>query len=103
MALLDSDERKILLGVGIGIAGLSLMRQILPAFGGLGRPLAKAAIKSGIGFYEKGRETLARMTEVVEDLAAEARHEMDQEARSHAAATPPPAPPESAGPAHGEA
>ena len=43
------------------------------------RPLARAAIKSGLLFLNKSRETVAEMGEVVEDLVAEARAEIDEE------------------------
>ncbi len=84
MALFDSNERKVLLGAGIGIVGLSVVRQVLPAFAGLGRPLAKATIKSGLKLYDRSRESMARMVEVFEDLSAEAREEMRQPIRPEA-------------------
>jgi Protein of unknown function (DUF5132) len=43
-------------------------------------------IKSGILLYEKGRETVAEFGEVVEDLVAEARAEI-QEAHAASATT----------------
>ena len=103
MALIDKDERKILLGVGIGMAGLTLLRQVLPSFGGLGRPLAKAAIKSGINFYDKSRESLSRFAEVMEDLAAEARQEIADERRATAGPVPVPPPVPSGEPSNGGA
>ena len=58
----------------------------LAALSGVGRPLARAVIKSGIILYEKGRETAAEFGEVMEDLVAEARAEI-QQAQTTAATT----------------
>lgn len=78
MALLNGNERKILLGISIGVASASLARGIGSAFRGLGRPMLKATVKSGILLFDKGRESLAQFKEVIEDLAAEARAEIDE-------------------------
>lgn len=84
MALLDDilkgDAGK---GLAIGLGAALLAPVALAAMAGIARPLARAAIKSGIIVYEKGRETLAEFGEVMEDLAAEARAELEQ---SHGAA-----------------
>lgn len=85
MALLDDDQRKILIGVGIGVVTASLLRGIAPAFRGVGRPLARAGIKSGITLMEKGREKFAHLSEVFEDLVAEVKAELETEAREAAA------------------
>lgn len=85
MSLFDDDQRKVLLGVAIGAVGIGIVRGVAPAFRGAGRPLAKATIKSGMTLYEKGRERFARWGEVFEDLVAEARSELDEEARQSAA------------------
>lgn len=69
-------------GLAIGLGAAILAPVALAVLSGAGRPLARAAIKSGILVYEKGRETVAEFGEVMEDLAAEARAEIEQ---SHAA------------------
>jgi polyhydroxyalkanoate synthesis regulator phasin len=43
-------------------------------------------MKLGVTLYEKGNETVAEATEVVEDLIAEAKAEMARAGRSGAAA-----------------
>lgn len=63
--------------IGIGVALLAPV--VLPVLAKAGRPLARAAIKSGMLLYEKGRETVAEMGEVVEDLVAEAQAEIEEE------------------------
>jgi hypothetical protein len=81
MGLFNEEERKILIGVGMGLAAAGLIRSSVPAFRGMGRPLAKATIKSGLNLFDKGREKLAQFGEVFEDLVAEARAELEEEAR----------------------
>ncbi|MDX1656282.1 MAG: DUF5132 domain-containing protein, partial [Candidatus Competibacteraceae bacterium] len=66
-------------GVAIGAAAATVATVLAPALAGVGRPFARAAIKSGIIFYEKSRETVAEMAEMVDDLVAEARAELEQE------------------------
>jgi hypothetical protein len=82
MAILEKDERKILLGIGIGLGAGLLIKSLAPAFQGMGRPVAKAAIRGGIGRFDAGRETLARWRETWEDLIAEVRAEMEEVAKA---------------------
>lgn len=63
------------LAVGVGVAILAPV--IAPVIASVGKPLAKSVIKSGILFYEKGRETVAELGEVFDDLVAEARVELE--------------------------
>lgn len=65
-------------GVAIGIGAALLAPIVLPALAGIAKPLARAAIKAGIIAYEKGREAAAEFGEVMEDLVAEARAELEQ-------------------------
>jgi hypothetical protein len=58
----------VLTGVGLSLAAAFL----LPRWG---RPAAKATIKGGMAAYETASETLARLRETVEDIAAEAAFE----------------------------
>lgn len=94
-----APKAKVLFGFGMGIAAAGLAREVLPAFRGLGRPLAKAAVKSGLMLWDRGRVRLAQMGETLEDLTAEARAELELEAR--AASTEPAAASAAAG-AEGE-
>lgn len=72
--LLQAESAK---GLAIGIGAAVLVPVILPAVAALARPIARAAIKTGIIVYEKGREAVAEMGEVVEDLIAEARADLE--------------------------
>ena len=75
----------VLTGLGLSLAAAL----VLPRWG---RPAAKATIKGGMAAYESASETLARLRETLEDIAAEAaferavEHEMVSEAERAAAA-----------------
>ena len=77
--LLKGDSGK---GLAIGIGAAILVPVAFAVLSGAARPVARAAVKSGILLYEKGREKAAEFGEVMDDLAAEARAEIEQ---SHAA------------------
>jgi hypothetical protein len=81
MALFDFDDeqRSLLIGIGVGVATAILVKGVGPAFRGVGRPLAKASIRSGILMADKTREMLAHMREDYEDLVAEVRAEMQEQ------------------------
>jgi hypothetical protein len=65
-------------GIAIGIGVAILAPLLLPTVAKAARPLARAAIKSGLLLFEKGRETAAELGEVMEDLLAEAQAEIEQ-------------------------
>lgn len=71
-----------MIAAGVGVAVLAPV--LAPIIAGAARPLARAAIKTGIIMYEKGREAVAEVGEVFDDLVAEARAELEQ---NHAAQT----------------
>lgn len=79
MALADDlmkNKAGLAIAAGIGVAVLAPV--LLPIIAGAARPLARAAIKTGIIMYEKGREAAAEVGEVFDDLVAEARAEIQQ-------------------------
>src|SRR5262245_46120527 len=80
MHMAQSGNMRLLLGVGIGFALAGAARQFAPAFRGLGRPLAKAAIKGTLSLFDQGRLQVAELRETIEDLTAEARAELATEA-----------------------
>ena len=61
------------LAMGMGLAILA------PAAIPLVKPLAKAAIKSGVSFYEKTKGAIAETGEVIGDIIAEAKSEVAAE------------------------
>lgn len=79
MALLDDIFKgNITAGLAIGIGAAVLAPVMLPVLASVAKPLAKAAIKSGFILYEKGKEAVAEMSEMVEDVVAEARSELSE-------------------------
>ena len=77
MAILGNGLKgNIVTGLAIGIGVAVLAPVIIPAASRVVKPLAKAAIKGGVSFYEKGREVMAEAMEVIEDLVAEAKSEL---------------------------
>lgn len=72
----------IVTGLAIGIGTIVLAPVVIPVLAGVTKPLAKAAIKGGIILFEKGREAFAEVGEVMEDLVAEAKSEMQQMAEA---------------------
>ncbi|MBV2089444.1 MAG: DUF5132 domain-containing protein [Candidatus Thiodiazotropha sp. (ex Ctena orbiculata)] len=72
--LLSSEITK---GFALGVGVVLLTPLVLAALSGVARPASRAALKTGILLYEKGRETAAEIGEVVDDLVAEARYELE--------------------------
>jgi hypothetical protein len=68
----------IVTGLAIGIGSSILAPVVVPILASVVKPMAKAAIKGGFLLYQKGREVAAETQEVVEDLVAEARAELEE-------------------------
>jgi Protein of unknown function (DUF5132) len=79
MAILEDGQRTLIVGVISGIAAAGVVKYFAPVFGDTGRPLLKGLIKAGLMTYETSRERLAQAGEVIEDLLAEVRAELDVE------------------------
>ena len=75
--------------IAIGLGAAILAPVLLPALAKVAKPLGRAAIKAGILAYEKGKETVAEMGEVFDDLVAEAKAELEQS--GHHVVSPAPA------------
>jgi hypothetical protein len=77
-------------GVGLGIVAAEVLKDVLPAFRGLGRPLLKATVKSGLMLAQDSRLKLAEFRQILTEVAAEAKTELAREesevppARPHA-------------------
>ena len=67
----------VLTGLAIGIGVAVLAPVVLPVLAGVAKPLAKAAMKSGLLLYNKSKEVVAEIGEVTEDLWAEAKTETE--------------------------
>jgi hypothetical protein len=79
MAIFNSGT-KIAFGFGLGIVAAEVVKQILPEFQGLGRPLLKATVKSALMLARDGRTRLAEFQETLADVTAEAKTELDRAA-----------------------
>jgi hypothetical protein len=79
MAVLNTEGRSLFVGALIGGAAVALARGVSPAVGEVARPLAKAIIRLGMTGGERGLELYGRLTETVEDLAAEVVAERSSE------------------------
>ncbi len=66
-------------GLAVGAAAVLLAPVVLPVIGGVFKSLTKAGIKGGLIMYERGKLAVAEARETFDDLAAEARAEMDEE------------------------
>jgi hypothetical protein len=75
----DVFKGNIVMGLAIGVGAAVLGPVVLPVLAQAAKPLAKAAIKAGMVLYEKGKETVAELGEVVEDIVAEAKAEVAEE------------------------
>lgn len=81
MAQLDNFLRGDLMkGVAIGLGVAVLVPAAIIALAPVIRPMARSTMKAGILAYEKAREAVAEMGEVVDDLVAEVQEEL-QDAR----------------------
>lgn len=79
MAIQDLIPRgNLWTGVAIGV-GLLAAPVVLPVIAGAARPVIKAVLKGGFMFYEKGREMVAEVSEMAEDLLEEAKAEVESE------------------------
>lgn len=61
--------------LALGVGAVILAPTVLP----LMKPFAKAAIKSGVSFYEKTKGAIAETGEVIGDIVAEAKAEVAAE------------------------
>jgi hypothetical protein len=66
-------------GIAIGIGSAILAPIVIPILAQSSKSLTKTAIKEGLLLYEKSKEAMAEMTEVFEDIVAEAKAELAQE------------------------
>jgi hypothetical protein len=77
MALSDMIPKgNLWTGIALG-AGLLVAPVVIPAIAGAARPLLKAVIKGGYMVFEQGRETVAEIYEMVEDIVEEAKAEVE--------------------------
>jgi hypothetical protein len=78
-------KSNLAVGITAALAATVLAPVLVPIIAAAGRPVAKSLVKGGVILYEKGRETVAGAGEVMEDLIAEVRSELEQQSRTVAA------------------
>ncbi len=84
------DIENVVEDLGVpGIAAVVLLPVFIPVVTGVGKPIAKAAIKGGIVLYEKGKGVIAEVGESLEDIMAEAKAELAEEQMHQAQGIPP--------------
>jgi hypothetical protein len=86
MAVQDIFKSNVAVALALGLAAAVVVPMMLPVIARASKPFAKAVIKSGLIVYEKGREAFAEVSEVVEDVVAEAQAEIEQEHAAKAVA-----------------
>jgi hypothetical protein len=79
-------RNNLMTGIAVGAAVVVLGPILAPAVARMARPMAKTAMKAGLVAIERGRETIAELGEVAEDVLAEARAELAEEREVMAAA-----------------
>lgn len=89
MFVVDDIKGGGVAAVLVGAAAILLAPVVLPVLVQAARPLLKEAVKGGLMCYQKGREAMAEVGEVFDDVVAEARAELD--AGKVASAVPEPA------------
>jgi hypothetical protein len=75
MALLESNTRSTLVGVGIGAGAMIVLRYAIPVVAAVARPFCKAVITASMDGFERASHQLAVAAEAFQDLVAEARAE----------------------------
>ncbi|OAG26803.1 DUF5132 domain-containing protein [Thermodesulfatator autotrophicus] len=78
----DILKKEVVTGLSVGLGLAYVLPKLLPVFGQAAKPLIKGMMKGSIIAYEKGRETLAELTETLEDLWAETKAELEEELAS---------------------
>jgi len=70
--------RGFLLGATVSVGAVMLVPGVATALGRAGRPLARAAMRTGAVAYDEFRAAAAETYEQVEDIVAEVREEMHE-------------------------
>lgn len=71
--------------VAIGAGVVILTPIVLPLVGSVAKPIFKAAIKGALVTYEGAKVAVAEVKEALEDITAEAKSEISQDAEAKAA------------------
>jgi hypothetical protein len=75
----DMFKGNVVMTMAVGVGAAILAPVLVPALSQIVRPAAKAAIKGGYVLYQRGREQVAELGQLTEDIVAEARAELEEE------------------------
>lgn len=70
--------RGFLFGATVALGAVMLVPGVAPALARAGRPIARAAMRTGAVAYDEFRAAAAETYEQVEDIVAEVREEMQE-------------------------
>ncbi|MCB2186045.1 MAG: DUF5132 domain-containing protein [Deltaproteobacteria bacterium] len=73
----------------VGVGAMLLVPFVLPVVGAVVRPVAKGVIKGGMLLYHRGEVMVAETKEAWDDLTAEVKAELAQEAMPEASEAAP--------------
>ena len=73
--LQNPTVKRAAIAIGVAILVPIAAKALAP----LVRPVARSTLKIGVVAFEKGRETIAEIGEIVEDMVAEVREELHAE------------------------
>lgn len=77
--------RGFLLGATVALGAVILLPGVAPALARAGRPIARAAMRTGAVAYDEFRAAAAEAYEQVEDIVAEVREEMQEKRQTEMA------------------
>lgn len=86
MFLVDDIKGGGVATILVGAAAILLAPVVAPVLAQAARPLLKEIMKGGLMCYQKGREAMAEVGEVFDDVLAEAKAELDASRAAPAAA-----------------
>jgi hypothetical protein len=72
-------NRSFLIGATVAVGAVMLVPGVASALGRAGKPLARAAMRTGAVAYDEFRSAAAEAYEQVEDIVAEVREEMNEQ------------------------
>lgn len=75
-------NRGFFFGAAVTLGALLLVPGVAAAVGRAGKPLARAAVRTGAVAYDEFRSAAAESYEHIEDILAEVREEMSEERSS---------------------
>lgn len=76
------QHNALLLGLAVGAGSLMALRGLWPLLSDIAKPVTKSAIKFSLTAFDSIREGMARLSETLDDISAEAHAEVVFERKS---------------------